>query len=129
MSIKSSINKVSNIRVFFIFLVITNIECWPVFKQDPNCHFSRNFPWQQTRVRSAPQELHGRIPLPELPAVLPPHLRPGVRHGRQDLQQRLLPQDGELPRPQPGAVPRVPHLPRQVRLSATAAKALHVQIN
>ena len=37
MSIKSSINKVSNIRVlfFFIFLIITKIECWPVFKQDP----------------------------------------------------------------------------------------------
>ena len=25
---------VSNIRVFFIFIV-TKIECWPVFKQDP----------------------------------------------------------------------------------------------
>ena len=38
MSIKSSINKVSSIRVlffFFIFLIITKIECWPVFKQDP----------------------------------------------------------------------------------------------
>ena len=35
MSIESSINKVSNIRVFFIFLIITKIECWPVFKQDP----------------------------------------------------------------------------------------------
>ena len=46
MSIKSLINKVSYIRVFFIFLVITNIECWPVFKQDPQsftcsrAHFS-----------------------------------------------------------------------------------------
>ena len=36
MSMKSSINKVSNIRVFFfIFLIITKIEGWPVFKQDP----------------------------------------------------------------------------------------------
>ena len=37
MSIKSSINKVSNIRILFfsIFLIITKIECWPVFKQDP----------------------------------------------------------------------------------------------
>ena len=45
MSIKSSLNKVSNIRVlllnFLIFLIIiTKRECWPVFKQDPtksNC--------------------------------------------------------------------------------------------
>ena len=38
MSIKSSLNKVFNIRVFiylFIFVIITKIECWPVFKQDP----------------------------------------------------------------------------------------------
>ena len=36
MSVKSSINKVSSIRVlFFIFLVYTKIECWPIFKQDP----------------------------------------------------------------------------------------------
>ena len=36
MSIKPSIYMVmvSNIRVFFIFIV-TKIECWPVFKQDP----------------------------------------------------------------------------------------------
>ena len=39
MSIKSLMNKVSNIRVLFfsfIFLIIiTKIDCWPVFKQDP----------------------------------------------------------------------------------------------
>ena len=36
MSIKSSLNKVSNIRVLLlIFLIITKRECWPVFKQDP----------------------------------------------------------------------------------------------
>ena len=36
MSIKSSINNVSNILVFFIIIIIiTKIECWPVFKQDP----------------------------------------------------------------------------------------------
>ena len=36
MSIKSSLNKVSNIHVLLlIFLVITERECWPVFKQDP----------------------------------------------------------------------------------------------
>ena len=36
MSVKSSINKVSSIRVlFFIFLIFTKIECWPIFKQDP----------------------------------------------------------------------------------------------
>ena len=36
MSIKPSIYMVmvSNIRVFFIFIV-TKIECWPLFKQDP----------------------------------------------------------------------------------------------
>ena len=36
MSIKPSICvvMVSNIRVFFIFIV-AKIECWPVFKQDP----------------------------------------------------------------------------------------------
>ena len=32
MSIKSSLNKVSSIVFFFI---ITKIECWPIFKQDP----------------------------------------------------------------------------------------------
>ena len=37
MSVKSSINKVSSIRVlFFIFL----IECWPIFKQDPKNRIS-----------------------------------------------------------------------------------------
>ena len=38
MSIKSSIktiNKVSSIRVLFFSLIITKIECWPIFKQDP----------------------------------------------------------------------------------------------
>ena len=38
MSINSSINKVSNIRVLFILFslyLIETIECWPVFKQDP----------------------------------------------------------------------------------------------
>ena len=36
MTVKSSINKVSSIRVlFFIFLIFTKIECWPIFKQDP----------------------------------------------------------------------------------------------
>ena len=39
MSIKSSMNKVGIQYtcglLFFIFLVITKIECWPVFKQDP----------------------------------------------------------------------------------------------
>ena len=36
MSIKSSINDVSNILVFFLLLlaIITKIECWLVFKQD-----------------------------------------------------------------------------------------------
>ena len=33
MSIKS-INDVSNILVFFIIIIITKIECWPVFKKD-----------------------------------------------------------------------------------------------
>ena len=33
MSIKSSINKVSSIRVLFFYNY--KIECWPVFKQDP----------------------------------------------------------------------------------------------
>ena len=37
MSVKSSINKVSSIRVlFFIFPIFTKIECWPIFKQDPS---------------------------------------------------------------------------------------------
>ena len=36
-SIKSSINDVSNVLVFFIIIIIiTKIECWPVFKQEPN---------------------------------------------------------------------------------------------
>ena len=37
MSIKSPINKVSNIRVIFFFNFPYNYksECWPVFKQDP----------------------------------------------------------------------------------------------
>ena len=36
MYVKSSINKVSSIRVlFFIYLIFTKIECWPIFKQDP----------------------------------------------------------------------------------------------
>ena len=42
MCIESSINKVSNIRVLIIFLIIAKIECWPVSKQDPflvpKCH-------------------------------------------------------------------------------------------
>ena len=44
MSIKSSINKVSSIRVFF-FYIITKIECWPIFKQDPQqmCTITRAF--------------------------------------------------------------------------------------
>ena len=39
MSIKLSINKVAiqhTCIVFFIFLIITKIKCWPVFKQDPD---------------------------------------------------------------------------------------------
>ena len=38
LSIKSSINKVSNIHsyiILFILFIITKIECWPVFKQEP----------------------------------------------------------------------------------------------
>ena len=35
MSVKSSINKVSSIRVlFFIFPIFTKIDCLPIFKQD-----------------------------------------------------------------------------------------------
>ena len=37
MNIKSSICGIQHtcIIFFFIFLIITKIECWPVFKQDP----------------------------------------------------------------------------------------------
>ena len=50
MSIKSSLNKVSNIRLLLlIFLIITKRECWPVFKQDPksatNCEMGQAKSW------------------------------------------------------------------------------------
>ena len=36
MSIKSSIGGIQHTCInFLIFLIITKIECWPVFKQDP----------------------------------------------------------------------------------------------
>ena len=50
---KSSINDVSNILVFFIIIIITKIECWPVFKQDPPCLIL--LPWP--RFLTAVQEL------------------------------------------------------------------------
>ena len=44
MSMKSSINKVSSIRVlFFIFPIFTKIECWPIFKQNPASCFLKMF--------------------------------------------------------------------------------------
>ena len=47
MSIKSSINKVAIqhtcIVFFFIFLIITKIKRWPVFKQDPLYDFLNLF--------------------------------------------------------------------------------------
>ena len=39
---KSSLNKVSNIRILFILFslyLILKIECWPVFKQDPKLFY------------------------------------------------------------------------------------------
>ena len=36
MNIKSSICGIQHTSInFLIFLIITKIECWPVFKQDP----------------------------------------------------------------------------------------------
>ena len=43
MYMKSSICGIQHMsQFFFIFLIITKIECWPVFKQDPldNCIYS-----------------------------------------------------------------------------------------
>ena len=47
MSIKSSINDVAiqHTCIFFIIIIIfiiTKIECWPVFKQDPNIILHKN---------------------------------------------------------------------------------------
>ena len=53
MSIKSSINDVSNILVFFIIIIITKIECWPVFKQDPPCLILLPLPWPKVPDRCA----------------------------------------------------------------------------
>ena len=55
MSIKSSIDDVSNILVFYIIIIITKIECGPVFKQDPkrpHPHLHES----ETRVSSSSKE-------------------------------------------------------------------------
>ena len=58
MSIESSINKVSNIRVLFIFLIIAKIECWPVFKQNPNVPHSHYLRTLQARLCNNIQTVH-----------------------------------------------------------------------
>lgn len=52
-----------------------------------------------------------RLPLPRLPKDLPALLRPRLRHGRDDLQQRVFPGNRELPQSKPS----YQEIPRGVR--------------
>lgn len=70
------------------------------FPRVPKSYFSRLlvfiFP-QETRVRGAHEEVSDRIPVQGMPAGVPGPIRPDLRHGSENLQQRLFLRNGELP--------------------------------
>jgi len=63
-----------------------------------------------------------RFPVPRLPEDLPALLRPRLRHGRHDVQQRVLPGDRELPQQES----RDEKVSRRVRAADRGAEELSV---
>lgn len=57
---------------------------------------------QETRVRGADETVPDRIPVQGMPARVPGPVRPDLRHGPENVQQRLFLGDGELPVPGAG---------------------------